>query len=385
MRYDFDAPIERIGTDSLKWDVRENELPMWVADMDFAVCPEIKRALEKKLDSDVYGYQIIPPAFGRAISAWWRDRHGWEPDPDKVIFCTGVVPALTTLVKCLTNVGDNVVVLTPVYNIFFHSIENMGRHTFESALSYDGDYRIDWRDLEKKLAHPYTTMMILCNPHNPTGQVWTKEELDRIGELCHKYGVRVVSDEIHCDLTLPGVRYLPYGSTKYGKEAVVCVSASKAFNLAGLQGSAVIVEDERLFERVERALNAHEVAEPNLLAVTGTVAAFTQGAEWLDQLRTYLYENRLLVEKRLQEELPSVRVVQQKATYLMWIDVGAVTDDSVALCKHIRRTTGLWITPGAQYRGNGSTFVRVNIACPRSLVQDGVTRFVQGVSSYIRK
>jgi len=381
--YDFDTPIDRMGTHSLKWDVAEGELPMWVADMDFAVCPEVQAALQAKLDTRVYGYQTVPAAFGEAVAEWWRTRHGWRFAAEDVIFCTGVVPALTHLVCCLSNVGDNVVVFTPVYNIFFSSIENMGRHVYESPLAYDGAYHIDWADLEGKLAHPNTTLMILCNPHNPTGQVWDKGELERIGQLCRQHGVQLVSDEIHCDLTLPDVRYCPYGSTAYGGEAVVCVAASKAFNLAALQGAAVVVTEPRLREKVSRALNAHEVAEPNLLAVEGTVAALRYGGRWLDELRRYLADNRRFVEDYLAERLPAVRVVAQRATYLMWLDVAAVAEDSAALCDFLRRTTGLWITAGTQYRGNGSHFVRVNIATQRANVADGMERFVRGVSAYL--
>lgn len=385
MSYDFDAPVNRLNTNSLKWDIAEGELPMWVADMDFAVCPEIKAALKSKLDTDVYGYQIVPPAFYKAVADWWGKRHGWAFEKDEIIFCTGVVPALTTLVKRFSDVGDNIVVFTPVYNIFFSSIENMGRKVYASELVYDGEYRISWEDLENKLSHKNTTMMILCNPHNPTGQVWTREELDRIGQLCHKYGVLVVSDEIHCDLTLPNVEYVPYGSTKYGEKGVVCVAASKAFNLAGLQSAAVIVKDKSLRERAERALNANEVAEPNLLAVEGTVAAFTRGERWLDELRQYLYENRRQVESILAEKLPEVKAVKQRATYLMWLDVGKITSDSDDLCRFIRKTTGLWITAGSQYRGNGEKFVRINIACPKSVISDGMSRFVKGVRAYAER
>ncbi|MBR1867550.1 MAG: pyridoxal phosphate-dependent aminotransferase [Clostridia bacterium] len=383
MSYDFDAPVNRLNTNSLKWDIEGDELPMWVADMDFAVCPEIKDALQKKLDTGVYGYQIVPEEFGKAISDWWRKRHGWEIAEEQIIFCSGVVPALTTLVKRFSDVGDNVVVFTPVYNIFFSSIENMGRKVYPSELVYnDGEYGISWNDLENKLSHPNTTMMILCNPHNPTGQVWTKEELDRIGKLCRKYGVLVISDEIHCDLTLPGINYVPYGTSEYGKEGIVCVAASKAFNLAGLQGAAVIVYDKSLRERATRALNANEVAEPNLLAVEGTIAAFTKGEKWLDGLREYLLKNREIFESEVEKNLPEVKVVKQKATYLMWLDVSKITKDSETLCRHIRKTTGLWITPGTQYRGNGNTFVRINIACQRKVLIDGVNRFIKGIKSF---
>ena len=385
MNYDFDTPVNRRDTNSLKWDVGPDELPMWVADMDFAAPPAVRAALQAKLDTQVYGYQIVPAAFGRAVATWWRTRHGWAIDPDWVIFSTGVVPAVTSCVRRLTHFGDNVAILTPVYDIFFHSIENSGRHTLASPLVYrNGIYRIDWADLEAKLAHPNTTMMILCNPHNPTGQVWTAAQLTRLGRICRRYGVTVLSDEIHCDLTLPDVNYIPYASLPgCADNTVVCVSASKAFNLAGLQGAAVVVPNPLLRQRINRALNADEVAEPNAFAIEGTVAALEQCADWLDQLRAYLAQNRATVCDFLAQNT-RVSVVNQQATYLMWLDVSAYCTDSAPLCRHIRRTTGLFVTAGGQYAGNGHLFIRLNIACAHSTLLDGLQRLAKGLQTWQR-
>lgn len=384
MPYDFDTPINRRDTNSLKWNVAPSELPMWVADMDFAAPDVVREALQRKLDTGVYGYQVVPEAFGRAVADWWRTRHGWAVQPDWVIFVTGVVPAVTSCVRRLTHMGDNVAIFTPVYDIFFHSIENSGRHTLACPLVYSGGrYHIDWADLEAKLAHPNTTLMLLCNPHNPTGQVWSPATLMRIGRLCRRYGVTVLSDEIHCDLTLPAVDYVPFASLPHcAANTVVCVSASKAFNLAGLQGAAVIVPDPILRQRVNRALNADEVAEPNAFAIEGTIAALTRGADWLDALRRYLAQNRDTVGDFLAQHAPRVHIVPQQATYLMWLDVSAYCTDSTALCDHIRRTTGLFVTAGGQYAGNGSRFVRLNIACPRVTLLDGLQRLAQGIATY---
>ena len=381
--FDFDTPVSRKNTDSLKWDLRDCRYPLWVADMDFVAAPPVREALAAKLATGVYGYQLVPADFAPAVADWWRTRHGWAVDPSWVIFTTGVVPAVTTLVKCLTNVGDNVVLFTPVYDIFFHSVENTGRRVLECPLSYDGAYSVDWADLEAKLAHPHTTLMILCNPHNPTGQVWSEKDLTSIGNLCQKHGVTVLSDEIHCDLTLPSVDYCPYGRTPYGLGAVTCVSASKAFNLAGLQGAAVIVPNLHLRERVERALNACEVAEPNVLAAVGTVAAFRQGAAWLEELRAYLYANRLSLVAYLAEALPEAHVVEQQATYLVWVDMSRLLADTTALCAYLRKECGVWVTAGAQYRGNGASFVRINVACPRASLLDGLRAFVEGTRRYL--
>ena len=383
--FDFDTPVSRRHTDSLKWDLEDCRYPMWVADMDFAAAPPIRAALEAKLATGVYGYQLVPADFAPAIADWWRTRHGWAVDPSWVVFCTGIVPAITTLVQCLTEMDDGVVMLTPVYDIFYHSVENMGRHVLECPLSYDGVYSIDWVGLESQLARPEATLFILCNPHNPTGQVWTENDLTSIGNLCQKYGVTVVSDEIHCDLTIPSVDYFPYGRTPLGDRAVVCVSASKAFNLAGLQGAAVIVPDADLHRRVERALNAHEVAEPNVLATVGTIAAFREGAAWLDELRAYLYRNRLSLADYLARELPEAHVVDQQATYLMWVDMSRLVSDTRELCDYLRSEHGVWVTAGAQYRGNGGIFVRINVACPRAHLLDGLRAFVEGTRRYLSR
>lgn len=385
MKYDFDKETNRRGTDSLKWDVAENELPMWVADMDFVTAPAITRALVQRARQGIYGYTTLPNRWYSAIGDWWKRYHNLEIPAEWLCFCTGVVPAISSMVKRLTNVGDNVLVQTPVYNIFFHSIENFGRHVLESELVYGSDgYSIDFDDLEAKLAHPLTTLMILCNPHNPVGRVWTESELAQIGKLCFKYGVTVIADEIHCDLTAPNVNYTPFlsASSECRQVGVMCMSASKTFGIPGLQSASVAIANEHLRAKVTRGLNSDEVAEPNCFAVDGTVAAFTKGRDWLDELRKYLWDNRAAVEQFVCENLPELKVVPQQATYLMWIDCSAVTDNAEKLCAHIRSTTGLFVTAGNQYRGNGSRFIRINVACPRSLLADGLARLKRAIQTY---
>lgn len=287
----------------------------------------------------------------------------------------GVVPAVSSVVKRVTNVGDRVLVQTPVYDIFFHSIENAGRAVLESPLHREGgEYRIDFADLEKKLAEPLTTMMILCNPHNPLGRIWTREELGKIGALCAKYGVTVLSDEIHCDLTDPGREYVPFASVseECRKVSVTCISASKAFNLAGMQSAAVVVPERTLRDKVVRGLNSDEVAEPNYFAAESTAAAFSEGEEWLDALRQYLYENKKFAAEFLGRELPEIGFVLPEATYLLWLDCGKIARDADELCDFLRAETGLYLNPGAQYRGEGKTFLRMNLACPRSRLKDGL-------------
>ena len=383
--FDFDNTPNRLNTNSLKWDVKENELPMWVADMDFTTAPQITEALVARAKHGVFGYAIVPDAWCDAIAAWWKRRHDFTIDKSWLQFCTGVVPAISCIVKRVTNLGDRVAVLTPVYDIFYHSIENAGRTVSECKLTYkDGAYGIDFKSLEKVLSHPLTTMLILCNPHNPTGNIWSKTELAKVGALCKKHGVVVLSDEIHCDLTAPGFEYTPFASVNKDCEqsSITCISASKAFNIAGLQSAAVVVPNAHLRERVVRGLNSDEVAEPNCFAVDATIAAFNEGEAWLDELREYLAQNRKCVEEYLGKNLAEARVVGANATYLVWIDCGAFTSDSDEFCSFLRDRTGLVLSSGKQYRGDSAKFVRMNIACGRSRLNDGLARFVAGVKEY---
>ena len=371
----------------MKWDVEEGELPMWVADMDFATSPAITNAISARAEHGVFGYTIVPDAWAEAIVSWWQRRHHWRIEKSWLQFCTGVVPAISCIVKRVTNLGDRVAVLTPAYDIFYHSIENAGRSVAESKLVYeDGKFRIDFDLLEEVLSHPLTTMLILCNPHNPTGNIWSKEELKKIGALARKNGVVVLSDEIHCDITAPGYEYVPFASASEDcrENSITCVSASKAFNLAGLQSAAVIVPNLLLREKIVRGLNSDEVAEPNCFAIEATIAAFDKGEEWLDGLREYLFANRKYAEEYLKQNLPTVRVIEANATYLIWMDCGAFTQDSDELISFLREKTGLILSNGTQYRGDCASFVRMNIACPRSRLKEGLERFVAGIKEYLK-
>ena len=382
MQYDFDQVVDRRGTHAAKWDVAGHELPMWIADMDFLTAPEIIAAVRDRASHGIYGYTDVPEAWYDAILGWWRDRHGFHMERDWLIFSTGVVPTISSVVRKLTTPGENILTMTPVYNIFFHSIENNGRRVLECPLPYrDGTYGLDWADLEGKLADPQTTMLILCNPHNPVGTIWDRETLARVGELCWKHHVMVLSDEIHCDLTDPGCDYLPFASVSEHcrQNSITCTAPTKAFNLAGLQTSAVVVPDGVLRHKVWRALNTDEVAEPNCFAAEAAIAAFTRGGPWLDALRAYLAENKAQARDFLARELPQVRPVISHGTYLLWLDCGVVTGDSGALARQIQAQAGLCLSPGNVYRGNGARFLRMNLACPRSRMLDGLQRLRDGI------
>ena len=278
--YHFDEIIDRRNTNSLKWDVEEKELPMWVADMDFQTAPEIREAIEKRAAHGVFGYSIIPEEWQQAYVDWWKLRHHFTMEKDWLIFCTGVIPAISSTVRKLTTPAEKVVVMTPVYNIFFNSIYNNGRNVLENKLIYEEDgYHIDFEDLEEKLSDPQTSLLIFCNPQNPGGKIWDRETIARVGELCDKYHVLVISDEIHCDLTDPGKEYVPYASVSEicRNQCIMCIAPTKTFNIAGMQTAAVAVPNPVIRHKVWRALNTDEVAEPNAFAVDVAVAAFTKG------------------------------------------------------------------------------------------------------------
>ena len=383
---DFDNVPCRRGTGSLKWDeCREGELPMWVADMDFPTAPAIRQALEARAAHGVFGYNTVPDAWYQAYVDWWRTRHGFTMDREGLIFCTGVVPAISSCVRKLTTPAEKVLIQTPVYNIFFNSILNNGRVPLECPLARDGaGYGIDFDALDRAMSDPQVSLMILCNPHNPVGRIWSREELARIGELARSHGITVLSDEIHCDITDPGEAYVPFASVSEAcrQISVTCLAPTKAFNIAGLQTAAVYVPDPHLRHKVWRGLNTDEVAEPNSFAVCAAVAAFEKGGPWLDELREYLYQNKLLALRYLSDRIPEVRPTPSRATYLLWLDCSALTHDTGRLCAFIREETGLVLSPGAQFGGDGGDFVRVNLAAARESLLDGLGRLERGVRAF---
>lgn len=387
MKYDFDAPVNRRNTNSLKWDVAENELPMWVADMDFQTAPEVREAIIKRAEHGVFGYAVIPDEWYEAYTDWWGKRHSFLMEKEWLIFSTGVVPIISSVVRKLTTPAEKVVIQTPVYNIFFNSILNNGRQVLESPLVYDGkEYHVDFKALEERLADKQTSLMILCNPHNPIGKIWDKETLAKIGELCYKHSVTVISDEIHCDITEPGKSYVPFASVSEicRENSITCIAPTKTFNLAGLQTAAAVVPNGALRHKVWRGLNTDEVAEPNAFAAEAAVAAFSNGEPWLEELKKYLSCNKKYVRDFIEREHPQIKVVPSEATYLLWLDCQSVCEDAERLTSHIRKQTGLYLSEGGQFGGNGRSFIRLNAACPMSVLKDGMNRFKKGVESFAR-
>lgn len=385
MKYNFDKITDRTGTASLKWDIKENELPMWVADMDFEAAPAIVKAIGNRAQNGIFGYSVIPPQWSESICGWWRERHHYNMQPETLLFCTGVVPAIVSIIRTMTSAGDNVLIQSPVYNIFFKIICNNGRNVIENKLKYDGtDYSVDFEDLEQKLADPKTTLMILCNPQNPTGKIWDRETLGEIGRLCIKHNVLVVSDEIHCDITDPDKEYVPFASVseELAMNSVTCISPTKTFNIAGIQTSAVMVPDRKLRRLIGQGLRTDELSEPNAFAVSTAIAAFTEGGEWLEQLKQYIYENKLTVKKYLEDNIPMIKLIPSEATYLLWLDCTAFVKDGDNFAQYIRNASGLWVSDGSAY-GNGDKFLRMNIATQRERVLDGLERLKKSVFAYM--
>ena len=383
-KYDFETVTDRRSTFASKWDVAEGELPLSMADMEFQAAPEIKKALQNRLDNGIFGYTDVPDIWYEAYVRWWKNRHGYEMRKEDLIFCTGVIPAISAAVRKLTTPAEKVLIQTPVYNIFYNSVLNNGRVLLENRLVYeDGVYRIDWEDLEEKLSDPQTTLMILCNPHNPIGKIWDRETLARIGELALKHHVTVISDEIHCDITDPGKEYVPFASaSEVCKDiSVTCIAPTKCFNLAGLQTAAVMASDPVLHHKMWRELNTGEVAEPSAFAINAAVAAFDEGGPWLDEMRSYVFENKKLL-RAAAKDIRGLKVVDSEATYLLWLDVSGIDPDGDKLFDFLKANTGLILSKGSVYGPGGESFLRFNTACPRSMMEDGIERLREGLEKY---
>ena len=385
MSFDFDKPTDRRGTYSYKWEVNDGELPMWVADMDFEAAPPIKQAVVSRAEHGIFGYSTTPCEFFEAISSYWGRRHGYTIPLDHMIYSNGVVAAISSMVRKLTTPAESVLIQAPVYNIFYNSILNNGRNVLSSDLVYDGGgYSIDFEDLEEKLSRPQTSLMILCNPHNPVGRIWTREELMRIGELCHKHGVTVISDEIHCDITAPGESYVPFASVSdiCRDISITCVAASKTFNIAGFQSACVFAADPHLRHKAWRGINTDEVGEPNAFSMLANIAAYSECDDWVDSMLDYVFENKRIATEYINKEIEGVKAEYSLATYLLWIDISELTCDSVEFCERLRKYTGLYLSDGAEYGECGRAFVRMNLATQRERVRDGLERFKRGCEMY---
>lgn len=386
MSFDFDSITPRQNSGSYKWDISNDPelLPMWVADMDFKTAPAIIDALEQRVRHGIFGYTKVPDAYYSATQHWFVTRHQFNIEREWMLYTSGVVPALSAILRAITEPGDKVLVQTPVYNCFFSSIRNMGCEILESPLiQHEGRFEMDFADLEQKAALPDVRALLLCNPHNPVGRAWTATELHRLGEICQRHGVLVISDEIHCDLVFPHQKHQPYATlgAEFLTQSITCLSPSKTFNIAGLQIANIVVADPVLRSRIDKALNIHEVCDVNPFGVTATIAAYTNGAEWLDALRHYLYENYQLVTDFISKELPALKLTIQEATYLTWIDCRALGISSAVITRQLSEKAHLLVNEGSLYGSPGEGFIRLNIACPRQVLAEGLLRLKSGLNA----
>lgn len=385
MDYHFDQLINRRGTGSYKWDeaTADNVIPLWVADMDFHVAPAIEEALRRRVEHGIFGYTLVPDRYYEAVISWFARRHHWTLQRDWIQYTSGVVPALSAIIKALTLPGDEVIVQTPVYNCFFSSIRNNGCTIVESLLLYNKDkrqpdYTIDFDDLERKAASEKARLLLLCNPHNPAGRVWTPAELSRVNDICRRHGVRVVADEIHCELTFEGHDYTPFASVSDDclRNSITCSSPSKAFNTAGLQIANIICTDAGIRERIGRAININEVCDVNPFGVEALIAAYNDSEDWLDALRRYLEDNYRMLCGFFSQHLPHLKVTRMEGTYLAWIDCSSLGKTSDCLTRKLLDQGRVMVNSGTMYGAAGEGFIRINMACPQSRLREGLQRML---------
>jgi cystathionine beta-lyase len=391
MKFHFDEPIDRRGTSCVKWDESPSAdvIPMWVADMDFPVAPAIQEAIKKRAEHSIFGYTIVEEDYYEAVISWFLRRHQWTIQREEILYTTGVIPAMSCAIKALTMPGEKVLILSPDYNCFFSSIRNNGCEVSETILVKDGaSFVVDWEDFEQRCADEKTTVFLLCNPHNPTGRVWSKEELERMNTICMKYGVKVISDEIHGELIMPGYLFQPFATVSDAcrQNSVILNSPSKSFNIAGLQTANIICSQPEWRRRIDRAINIHEVCDLNPFGPVALKAAYNESEEWIDELNQYLWDNYQALCQFFEKELPLCKVTQLEGTYLVWLDVTRYSNDVEKLCDDLLTRGKVWVNPGTMYGAeSGKGYIRINIACPRSRMMEGLERIKETINHETKK
>lgn len=382
--FDFDKDIHRAGTGCMKWDEEPGLLPMWVADMDFETAPCVKEALRQRVEHGAFGYYHLTPQYYNAITSWWHRRYHWDIDQHWIIPTIGVVPAISAIIQAVTKPGDNVVIMEPVYNCFFSSIRNAGCKAVSADLvaTRDADgmmtYSIDWEAFEQACADDKSTVFLLCSPHNPAGRVWNGEELRRMAQICHKHNVFVISDEIHCDITQPGITYTPFATvideSLCDLSYAVCVAPSKTFNIAGLQHACIIVPDDAWRRRIDKQININETCDVGPLGITALIAAYNDGEPWLEELREYIWANYDYLVTTLASS--PYLVYKLEGTYLAWVDISASGLSGKRFSYALKDTQKVWFAAGESYGVAGRNFIRINLACPRSQLQEALRRLL---------
>lgn len=383
MKFDFDKITDRKNTSCLKYDFNLEKgkpvdaLPLWIADMDIGVPDIIVKAMKNRVEHGIFGYSMPKRDYFEVVANWFRTRHGWDADPDKFICTPGVVFAICTLMRAVTKPDDGVLICQPVYYPFEFSIKTNGRKLVVSELvNNNGVYSVDFDDFEKKIVENGVKAFILCSPHNPVGRVWTREELEKMGDICLKYGVFVISDEIHADFTFEGHKHIVFPTVKkeFEKNCAVCTSPSKSFNVAGLQISNIYIPDEEVRKAFERELDVVGYWEPNIFGMTACAAAYSGGAEWLDSLKEYLKDNLSFLRTYVATKLPKIKFIEPQGTYLVWLDCRALGLDDEKLQNLVEQKAKLWLDDGYMFGAGGSGFERINIACPRSTLKEALER-----------
>lgn len=364
----------------MKWDTPKGDdiIPMWVADMDFEVAPCITSALRKRAEHSIFGYAIVPNDYYEAVVNWFARRHDWKIKPEWIQYTTGVVPATSAVIKAIASPQDKILIQTPVYNCFYSSIRNNGCEIAESPLIYDNQYyHIDFNDFEEKASDPQVKAFLLCNPHNPCGRVWTREELTRMGEICIKHNVTVISDEIHCELVMPGQAYTPFASIskEFQDNAITLCSPSKSFNTAGLHIANIVSNNAETMRKIDKAININEICDVNVFGIEAVKAAYNEGEDWLDSLNEYLYGNYMELRAFFENNLPDIGITTLEGTYLVWADIRSTGMTSDELTKRLLDKGRVMVSSGTLYgKETGEGFIRINIATQRSRLMEGLKR-----------
>ena len=381
--YDFDRVIDRRNTDSIKFDFAEHfglpadALPMWVADMDFPAPEGVLWAARASVDHGIFGYTGVRQDYYDAVCGWFERRFHWHTEPEWVVYTPGVVFALSMAVRALTRPGDPVVIQPPVYRPFFQVVRDNGRRVVENPMRYeDGRYTMDLEGFERAVIENGVHLFILCSPHNPTGRVWTREELRAVGDICRRYDVTVISDEIHCDFTWPGHPHTPFieAVPDMKDRAIICTAPSKTFNLAGLQVSNLFVPNRDIREKLQREINATGWSGLNNVGLAACKAAYREGDDWLDALRVYLRGNLDFMRDYLRENLPMLRLIESEGTYLAWVDFSALNLTPEQLHDLVANKARLWLDDGNIFGSQGEQFQRFVLACPRATLREGLER-----------
>lgn len=384
MKYDFDKLTTRYNTNCIKWDLGNKDvIPMWVADMDFEVAKPISDAIKKRAEHCIYGYTFADEKYYNSIINWVAKRKNWNIDKGWIMFSPGVVSAFNMAIKALTQPGDKVLIQTPVYYPFYSAVENNGCHIIKSSLKNEnGRYTMNYDDLEEKMKDERVKILMLCNPHNPVGRVWTRDELKKLGDICLKHGVTVISDEIHSDLIYKGYKHTCFASisSEFEQNSITCMAPSKTFNIAGLQTSSIIIPNKNLRKLFSNVLTANGMMEPNVFGITASAAAYEQGEEWLEQLLNYLNSNLQFLKEYIKERIPQIEVTEPEGTYLVWIDCRKLGMDAKKLHKFMLEKAKVWFDDGDMFGTEGEGFERVNIACPHSILKEALDRIYYAVN-----